>query len=144
MLALLLFFSTAFASENWLCTSQASQVQGDKVLACGVGHGADEDRARAKAFISSQAEFNRLCNASTNCKGKTVSIEPKRTTCDQEGSQWKCYRLLVFTVGTESVKVVRDQIEYEKQASKPEEEFTFETLNRRVDNQIEIYKQSMR
>lgn len=97
---MLLFSAISFAtaSESWLCTEESSQTQGQQIFACGVGHGEDEDQARAKAFDSAKAEFRRLCDVSTACKGLAVKVEPKRTTCEEGSQGWKCYRLLVFEV----------------------------------------------
>lgn len=103
ILSLILTVSMAHAAESWLCTSESSQVIGDQVRACGVGHGPDEDAARASALTSAKAEFQGLCNASSDCPSRAVTVEPKRTTCEQSGKGWKCFRLLVFTMG-EKVK----------------------------------------
>lgn len=100
----------ALASESWLCTTESSQVQGDKVLACGVGTGRDEESARNKALQSAKHEFSQLCQLSTNCSGKAVGIDPKRTTCDEKDGIYKCYRLIVFTVSEKpSVAVTQDK-----------------------------------
>lgn len=107
MLALILsLFSVAQASENWLCVTQASKVQGTTVLACGVGSGKDEDQARTNAFNSAKLEFERICSASNDCEPKNYAVEPKRTTCDQDGSEWKCYRLLAYAF--QSVRPSKD------------------------------------
>lgn len=104
----LLIFWTLFlptmciASEEWLCTSEASQVHNGNVFSCGVGTGKDEDEARSKAFVNAQSEFDRICGASTNCRGRAVTVEPRRTTCEPLGdSHYKCYRLIVFSVGSD-------------------------------------------
>lgn len=100
MLALILsiILLKAHSVETWLCTSQASKVQGSSILACGVGLGKDEEQARAKAFDAAKAEFDRICQASSTCKDRPFTLEPKRTTCDQDGGGWKCYRLLAYSI----------------------------------------------
>lgn len=100
----LVLVSTVFAAENWLCTTESSQARGNQVFSCGIGYGRDEDAARTKAFESAKSEFNRLCEISSNCRGRTVSVDPKRTTCDGENGKYKCYRLIVFTIGDEMSK----------------------------------------
>lgn len=107
MLTLLsLVFSYAMASENWFCTSEASRVDGNNIFACGVGEAPNEDQARSKAFESAKREFTQLCDASTSCKGRAVSVEPRRTTCEMVGRVMKCHRMLVFIVGKEMAKTV--------------------------------------
>lgn len=95
---LLLLITQAFAQDQWLCTSQASQLRGNQVLSCGVGIGKDENEARSRAFDHAQAEFNRLCSASTTCGHQAYLIDPKRTTCGSNSYGWKCYRLLAYTL----------------------------------------------
>lgn len=99
--------SSASANESWLCTDESSQIQGTSILSCGIGLANDEDTARAKAFYAAKAEFDRICDASTTCKGKEVKVEPKRTTCAPDGEKYKCHRLIVFTVGVLDAKVVQ-------------------------------------
>lgn len=102
----------SFAKEDWVCVQEASQVVSSTyVLACGVGEGRDEGLARINAFKSAQAEFDLVCGASTGCRGRAVSVEPKRTTCEQSPEGWKCYRMLSFTIGNEQAVVVRARIE---------------------------------
>ena len=93
--------TTVYAKEDWLCVQESSQIQNGTILACGIGEGKDEDAARAKAFDSAKAEFNRLCGASDACNGRRVTVEPQRTTCEQNIGGYKCYRLLVFSLGAQ-------------------------------------------
>ena len=96
----LLFAFASVASESWLCTEEASQRRGDQILSCGIGKGSDENEARKNAFENSKAEFDRICSRSTDCRGHTVSIEPRRTSCvEKAGSGFICHRLLAFTLG---------------------------------------------
>lgn len=99
-----LFISTVFAAESWLCSTQSSKIVGDHVKACGVGHGINEDQARSSAFDSAQIEFKKLCKISSSCRDHKVTVDPKRTTCDQVGKKWKCYRLLEFTIQDEKTE----------------------------------------
>lgn len=95
------FFAASIAqAEGWLCQEVASQRSGNVVRSCGVGLGADENAARRDAFENARTEFNALCSASTDCDGHEVSVYPERTSCEPEsGGGYKCYRLLVFTIG---------------------------------------------
>lgn len=102
ILLLLLFPQLALAQEQWLCTMESSQRRGDSIYACGIGFGAEESQARAAAFKDAKDEFQRLCETS-DCK--RYSIDPKRTTCEDTVSGWKCYRLLVYVPqGPEELK----------------------------------------
>lgn len=96
----LFFLSLAQAETTWLCKEESSRRQGDDtVLACGIGIASDENEARLQAFDNAKLEFDKLCKASDDCQGRPVSIEPKRTTCEQDSDQiFKCYRLLAFTI----------------------------------------------
>ena len=102
----LFVFTTVFAAssvapaEGWLCTEAASQRSGDVIRSCGVGYGSDENGARRDAFDNARTEFSALCDVSDDCRGREVSVTPERTSCEPtvEGG-YKCYRLLVFTLG---------------------------------------------
>lgn len=88
----------AFGREVWLCSSQASQIQGSSVLACGVGEGNSESIARRNAFLSAKEEFSGLCDANSECALHRHSVTPGRTTCEGERDHWKCYRLVTYTI----------------------------------------------
>lgn len=89
----------AFAKEQWICTEQSSQRDGNVIAACGIGSGQDENEARLSAFDNSKSEFKRVCDASDDCKGRAISAEPQRTTCEKNGTSFKCYRMITFTIG---------------------------------------------
>lgn len=95
----LLLISTATQAADWLCQEEASQRQGALIQACGVGSGQDEDEARTRAFENAQAEFERLCEASDDCRGHRVRVAPARTSCEAHGETMQCYRLLIFQIG---------------------------------------------
>ena len=88
----------ASGKDEWLCTEEASQVQDDAILSCGVATGVDENAARSQAFDNASAEFHRLCDLSETCKGRKFSVEPNRTSCSEQRSGFKCYRLLTFNL----------------------------------------------
>lgn len=94
-----LLISVAFASDSWLCTTQASKVQGDQILVCGIGIGKDEATARQKALAKAKEEFNDLCDLSDSCRDHEVSVTPGRTSCETINHGYKCHRLLSFTIG---------------------------------------------
>ncbi len=100
----LMISETSLAKDDWLCTEEASQIQNGSVLACGVAEGKDENEARSKAFENAKAEFSRVCQASDTCNQKQVSVEPKRTSCESNQKRYKCYRLIIFTIGSEKSK----------------------------------------
>lgn len=102
MLVSALVSLNGYAADDWLCTSQASLVEGSRILACGVGEAATESGARARAFDSAREEFARLCGPGTVCEEQKHVIEPKRTTCAASSEGWKCYRLLVYRLATGS------------------------------------------
>lgn len=89
-------------ASDWLCHEEASQRQGDEILACGIGIGPDENSARIQALDNASLEFNKLCNVSDDCRGKKVAATPKRTQCSQDGKTFKCYRLVSFAVSAET------------------------------------------
>lgn len=93
-------------AEDWLCKNESSQLVDGALQACGIGEGKDENEARAKAFENARAEFIRVCDASDTCKGRLVSVEPKRTTCEMQAKGNRCYRMVVFNVGSELVNDV--------------------------------------
>jgi hypothetical protein len=103
ILLLMLFSFTAHAKEaTWLCSEEASQRQGNEVLSCGIGKGADENAARLAAFDNAKVEFNRVCTASADCQGHLVTVVPKRTVCEEKLGSFTCRRLLSFVLGAAS------------------------------------------
>lgn len=95
---MLLVSTSAFAKEEWLCTEASSQRRGNSILACGVGEGRDESQARTKALDNSKQEFTKLCELSDDCKNHLITVQPERTTCEKDKRNYRCYRLIVFTI----------------------------------------------
>jgi hypothetical protein len=93
----LLFLARPLLAVDWLCTEESSQRRGDAIYACGIGAGKTESAARAAAFASAKAEFDRVCSSSDDCRGHKVSAEPRRTECREEQG-FKCYRLVAYTI----------------------------------------------
>lgn len=96
--------TSAFSGPGWLCEEVASQRKGNSIYACGIGSGADETTARTQAFDNARAEFNQVCEASDDCRGRQVSVSPERTSCKKENANIKCYRLVVFQIGDPTQK----------------------------------------
>jgi hypothetical protein len=86
------------SSETWLCSELASRKLGDLIQVCGVAVGADEPEAKLQALKNAQAEFKTLCQASSDCLGKAVLANPKRTSCEKtRDNKVECRRLLEFS-----------------------------------------------
>lgn len=106
LIILILFSGMAHAQDQWRCTDEAITHTGNTWSACGVGQGMDESDARQRSLEAAVNEFKVICNLNSDCKGRDKAVEPKRTTCGvtNESSvipgvmQWKCYRLVQFTV----------------------------------------------
>lgn len=100
ILVLALVSQSVFADE-WFCSTESGQRSGDTILACGVGEGMLEQHARKLALANALDEFQTICQASTECRNRTTSMEPKRLSCskDKQGI-WKCYRLIAITLGS--------------------------------------------
>jgi len=108
LIMLLLLTSDVYA-QTWFCTEESSRREKGQISACGVGAGTTEDQARLDAANHAKAEFDHICNASSDCKDHEVFVEPRRTTCEQERGGFKCYRLIVYLIGK---PVVHQKVEY--------------------------------
>lgn len=105
-----LFVSSAHGSESWFCTTESSKIQGSSIYACGVGESHKESVARKEALKDAKDEFSALCDGSDDCHGKEVSMNPQRTTCELKNGIYKCYRLVVFSIGSGTSKVAQQKI----------------------------------
>jgi hypothetical protein len=85
------------ALAGWYCTEVASEKKGNSIYACGIGTAVNEDKARTEAFKSAEAEFQNICQASEDCRGKAYNTDPLRTECVTNKDNVTCHRLLVFT-----------------------------------------------
>ncbi len=95
----LIFLSlNLWASEQWLCTEDSSQIQGSQILACGVGEGHNESTARQLALKNAQQEFATVCDTQTLCGEHKYSAAPSRSTCEEKDGIWKCYRLVKYSI----------------------------------------------
>lgn len=91
------------AETSWLCTEEASQRLENSIMSCGIGTGKDENQARLNAFDQAKNEFNKICDTSVDCRKHEISAEPRRTTCQQDGKGFKCYRLVAFYIAKAQV-----------------------------------------
>lgn len=98
LLLIMLVGLNAWAAEQWLCVEDSSQIQGSRVLACGVGVGVNEAQARSQALKSAQDEFSVVCGPDTECGDHKFSASPSRATCSETDGIWKCYRLVVYQI----------------------------------------------
>lgn len=102
-LILTLFTSPAFAKDTWLCTDEGSQSRGEHVYACGVGTAVSEEAARDRSFDAAEVEFLKICRLNASCWHHKTTAVSQRITCDQINRyQWKCYRLLLYTIQPET------------------------------------------
>jgi hypothetical protein len=104
-LIIILFSLNAQASDDWLCKEASSVQRGNSIYACGISQGHTEQEARESAFYAAENEFRRI-----HVSMEKVEVEAKRTECEpipevkdsfMPGAnyfQFKCYRLVVFTL----------------------------------------------
>lgn len=104
---ILLFFMAcrSNAEEQWFCVDDQSKKNGNTMEVCGVGTASTEGEARHQALQNSIKDFQTICNLSQDCKGRKINIEPKRSTCLKNPSQFHtpfanftCHRMLLFTI----------------------------------------------
>lgn len=103
---LLLFVGRAFANEDgWYCENDSTKREGNTFLACGIGDGGDESRARLNALNNAIQEFTIVCNMDSDCRRRPRSVDVLRTTCKQLksdymgfGTNWKCVRAIAITI----------------------------------------------
>ncbi len=107
-LGIAVLFAQNCRADDWLCTEEASQRDGNVIKACGVGLGFDENGARYQALENAKIEFDKVCNASSDCKGHEVVAEPTRTEC-REGELFKCYRLIQFKILPTMIQVEAEE-----------------------------------
>jgi hypothetical protein len=111
------------ASESWLCTESSTRRSGTTIQACGVGLGADESEAKLKALAHAQIEFNVLCQASSDCQGRPVFADPKRTTCEKKNDKVECRRMVSFSFVPKAIPGIDndDSTELDSPPPPPEE-----------------------
>lgn len=129
----LLSFS-CFGQDSWLCTEDSSQIQGDQILACGVGEGETESAARKSALQSAQDEFLVVCGPNTNCGEHKFKASPSRSTCSKKDGAWKCYRLVKYAIESDR-KIASNVKAYPVYDMRVRDE-TMDAIDRWVDKSI--------
>lgn len=99
----LMFCKSALAKDNWFCEREAGVKIGNTYQICGVSEREnDEGMARGDALKKALQDFYQICGLSADCAGHPLSVEPGRTSCEEEKfgvyHYWKCYRLVKITV----------------------------------------------
>lgn len=96
----LLIFSFPLSSFGaWICEKAASIKEGESIMACGVGIGADESLARQKALLNAKLEFKAICEDSYDCRSRETIVTPLRNSCTQlSNSTYRCYRGLQYQI----------------------------------------------
>lgn len=101
------------ADASWFCQTAASERQGNVINTCGIASDQDEQTARLKALDAAAAEFNRVCDQSTDCRSHAVHTEPQRTDCNATAGIWKCYRMVSYVIEIAQIsvehKIARDE-----------------------------------
>ncbi len=97
---ILIFLSQYVAADEWYCTEDAAKRDGNVISTCGIGESmSDEGYARKRALNNAIEEFNTICDLSSDCAGRKINVEPKRTSCSKDSrGMIKCYRMIEVTV----------------------------------------------
>lgn len=86
------------SNAQWLCVESSGRNTENFYQVCGIGQNQSEAEARALAFEAAKNEFKRACSESENCLSRNKSLEIKRTECKKTENEYKCYRLLEYTL----------------------------------------------
>jgi hypothetical protein len=111
LLTVLIFGLQAFGDENgsWFCEQTSSSENGNIMRVCGMADGLDEGAARTAALADAIHQFKMLCEISSDCRGKQINVEPRRTSCKPshkkeptltgENQEYiTCARMIVITI----------------------------------------------
>jgi hypothetical protein len=99
----------ANASENWFCSTQASRVENNTILACGVAVEKSEDKARIAALENATKEYMALCSKTDGCLNHEVTAEPGRTECSKVKDEYTCHRLISFVIKNTTLKTAKEE-----------------------------------
>ena len=98
-LLIILFFTQIVNADDWFCTQESGKREGTTLWSCGIGDGVDEGQAREHALSAAFREFHMICDNSADCAGRSVVVNPQRTSCTHDARGfWTCTRLLVSTL----------------------------------------------
>lgn len=95
-----------FADDQWFCTDDQAMRSGNTMMICGIGTSGVEGEARKRALNYAINEFETICNLSSDCKGRKVIVEPKRSSCSAHKpinpysttDIITCHRMFTFTL----------------------------------------------
>lgn len=130
----------------WMCEQSSGVKNFDNFQACGVAEAKTEMEARQLAYESAKSEFDNICQSSNKCKENQVLVEPGRTACSKEGDNFKCYRLIIFTLTDEKKKSINEEDldnlieEKKKNLERLREELYKSYELKQLDEQSKIYK----
>lgn len=94
-----LFCSQHIMADQWFCSEESGRREGNVMYACGVGESMSEGYSRERALSAAINEFKTICEMSSDCKDREISVEPKRLECQHDKSGIiRCYRLIVVTI----------------------------------------------
>src|SRR5262249_21480057 len=94
MMMIMTLIASKVNAEGWFCHEGSSKRNGNVIEACGISRGyvaEKEDLAREEAFNNAKKEFDNICDLSSDCKDKNVSLRPMRTECVLENARLTCY-----------------------------------------------------
>lgn len=99
---ILILLSQIANADDWFCKTQHAKRSGNVLSICGVGMGwaSVPEQGRWEAFKDAKLNFESICRMSSDCLNHRISVEPKRTECEQKkGSGLEtCYQLLEITI----------------------------------------------
>lgn len=143
LVALILFTNPVFG--DWFCTEAASERISERLYhACGAATASNESAARRESLEEAFSEFNKLCNASSTCRGKETEVLPKRTDCkkSKEGS-YICYRMIEVVVLRHDRKAINiDESEIDAEISKKLEELS--ALHSKLSKVVQLKRLEVR
>lgn len=93
------------------CAGDGSLRQGSVYSACGVGTAPTEGDARRIALNDAWREFQGFCQASYDCRGREISVEPARTECQAAGTGVTCRRLVLVKLLKPALDYLESQVE---------------------------------
>lgn len=141
-------FSLSLQSNaDWMCVDSAGRNSENFYQVCGIGQNQSEAEARALAFEAAKNEFKRICAESENCLSRNKSLEIKRTECKRLENEYKCYRLLEYSLldvnatSPISTEIIEKQLDEKRQQLIELRKKAIELERLKVaDKQIELEK----
>jgi hypothetical protein len=135
------------SKADWLCVDSSGRNTENFYQVCGIGQNQSEAEARALAFEAAKNEFKRICAESDNCQSRNKNLEIKRTECKKLENEYKCYRLLEYSLlegnitSSISTELVEKQLDEKRQQLIELRKKAIELERLKVvDKQIELEK----